>query len=162
MSVLRLPRALVLVPLALLLAISLAAPASASNADRIRHARHVAVHQIGDPYRWGADGPRAFDCSGLVYFATHRAGFDRVPRTSSEQAHFMRHIKKRNLRRGDFLFFHARSGAVYHVAIFLRRRHGEVRMLHAPGTGEHVRRDTPWTSRWSAATLRHRHRHRHR
>src|SRR5215211_8164457 len=25
-----------------------------------------AVSQLGKPYRWGADGPRSFDCSGLV------------------------------------------------------------------------------------------------
>jgi cell wall-associated NlpC family hydrolase len=28
-----------------------------------------ATAQLGKPYRWGADGPRSFDCSGLVQTA---------------------------------------------------------------------------------------------
>ena len=32
--------------------------------------------------RYGSAGPNAFDCSGLVYYATHAAGFRGVPRTS--------------------------------------------------------------------------------
>lgn len=34
----------------------------------------IAKRQIGDPWRYGAAGPNAFDCSGLVLFAYKRAG----------------------------------------------------------------------------------------
>jgi cell wall-associated NlpC family hydrolase len=78
-----------------------------------------------------------------------------MPRSSADQADHVRRIKKRDLRPGDFLFFHD-DGAVYHVAVFLKRRDGEVRMVHAPGSGERVRRDSPWTKRWFAGTLRRR------
>ena len=33
-----------------------------------------AVHQVGKPYQWGATGPDAYDCSGLVYAAYAAAG----------------------------------------------------------------------------------------
>ena len=39
----------------------------------------VAKAQLGDPYVWADEGPRTFDCSGLVYFAFQRAGLvDRI------------------------------------------------------------------------------------
>jgi hypothetical protein len=34
----------------------------------------VAMQQRGDPWRYGAAGPRAFDCSGLVIYAFRQAG----------------------------------------------------------------------------------------
>ncbi len=141
--------------LATTLAAAPAADASTTRHERIRHARQIALHQVGDRYRYGAEGPNRFDCSGLVYFAFRKAGLRHVPRTSSEQAGHARHIRKRNLRRGDLMFFND-GGGVYHVGIFLRRSHGHPVMLHAPGSGERVRRDRPWTTHWSAGTLRRR------
>lgn len=32
--------------------------------------------RIGSPYRWGATGPSAFDCSGFVWSTFHSAGID--------------------------------------------------------------------------------------
>lgn len=34
----------------------------------------IAKKQIGDPWRYGANGPKAFDCSGLVIYAFRKAG----------------------------------------------------------------------------------------
>ena len=127
--------------------------AKVSDADRALEALRIARNQTGDPYRYGAEGPDRFDCSGLVYFATQRAGFDDVPRTSSEQADHMRHIKRSNLRRGDFVFF-TKKGDVYHVAFYVGRDDGERMILHAPSTGEDVSRTPIWTDTWFAATLR--------
>ena len=152
-------RALVALPvlLAALVAATLAtapaAEASTSRHDRIVHARNVALHQIGDPYQYGAAGPNRFDCSGLIYYSYHRAGLKGVPRTSSAQARHAHHIKKRNLRAGDFMFF-TNGGGVYHVAIFLKWANGHAVMLHSPNSGQRVRRDKPWTRQWFAGTLR--------
>src|SRR3954466_816750 len=38
----------------------------ATVATRVRSALGIARNQKGDPYRYGASGPNAFDCSGLV------------------------------------------------------------------------------------------------
>jgi cell wall-associated NlpC family hydrolase len=43
----------------------------------------VAIDQLGKPYRYGATGPNAFDCSGLVYYVLNRAGIH-VPRLTSD------------------------------------------------------------------------------
>jgi cell wall-associated NlpC family hydrolase len=151
-------RRLVVLPLltlVVLLGASLLGPvgaASAAGGRRIDHASDIAVGQLGDPYRYGAAGPSAFDCSGLIYYSFRRAGVS-VPRTSSAQAGRARHIRKSSLRRGDLMFFH-NGGHVYHVAMFLRWNHGRALMLHSPHTGSRVQRATPWTSSWFAGTLR--------
>jgi cell wall-associated NlpC family hydrolase len=159
-----LPLAALLVLVALLvgpLALVGAPSADAATAGKKRSARlvkidralKVAHHQKGDRYRYGAAGPNAFDCSGLVYYATRRAGFDRVPRTSSQQARFMDRVSRKKMRPGDFVFFTGRSG-VYHVGFYAGRRDGRRVVLHAPSTGSRVRTEAIWTDRWFAGTLR--------
>jgi cell wall-associated NlpC family hydrolase len=143
---------------ALVLSLVAATPAQAHRTKRerrIHHGLEVAIRQKGDPYVYGADGPRAFDCSGLTKFAYGKAGFS-LPRSSDDQARSVRRIPKKKLRRGDFVFFHHRGGGVYHVAIFLGRHHGRRFILHAPYSGTVVRRDPIWTRLWFAGTLRHR------
>jgi len=124
-----------------------------TTSQRIGTAVGVALNQVGDPYRYGAAGPNAFDCSGLVYFSYRKAGFSRIPRTSSAQANFARHIKKSNMRRGDLMFFFD-GGGVYHAAIFLRWDHGRAWMLDAPQSGQKVHAHFTWTSQWFGRTLR--------
>ena len=149
--------ALVLVVLPLVLTGLAAAPASAdlSRQERVTKAKKVALRQIGDRYRYGAEGPDRFDCSGLVWFSTHRAGFGKVPRTSAQQARAMRHVKRSAMRPGDFVFFR-NGGGVYHVGIYVGQRDGRRTIVHAPSTGQRVQRDPIWTDRWFAGTLRRR------
>ncbi len=148
---------LVVVLATVALAVSLAAPAEAAGlrTRKIQHAVTVAHHQKGDPYRYGSNGPRRFDCSGLVQYSYGRAGL-RVPRSSDAQARFARRIRRPNMRKGDLMFFHKR-GNVYHVGIFVgRTRSGRPLMVHAPSTGKRVHSSSPWTRRWFAGTLRRR------
>ena len=127
--------------------------ATLTRTERVHEGLDVAQNQIGDPYVYGADGPNAFDCSGLVYYSFRRAGFSHIPRTASSQARFARHILKRNLRKGDFIFFRNSSG-VYHVGIFDGWHNGHRRLLHAPYPGRDVSVVRLWHSTWFAATLR--------
>jgi cell wall-associated NlpC family hydrolase len=143
--------------LAFVFAVSLASPADASMRQRkIHHALEVARNQKGDPYRYGANGPRAFDCSGLIQFSYGRAGLF-MPRTSGAQARRARHNRKGHMRKGDLMFFYDRGG-VYHVGMFVGwNGHGHRRVLHAPRPGHRVHASTVWTGRWRAETLRRRH-----
>ena len=158
-------RTLVVLPLlafAILAAASVLTPApdasatassrQAARQNKVKHAASVALRQIGDPYRYGAAGPRAFDCSGLMKYAYKKAGL-KLPRTSSAQARRAHRIPKRKLRRGDLMFF-TDGGGVYHAAMFLKWRHGRALMVHSPGSGGHVRRAHPWTKSWFGATVR--------
>lgn len=125
----------------------------ATRTTKVRNALTVAKRQEGDPYRYGSAGPNRFDCSGLIYFSTRKAGFSNVPRTSSAQSRHMRRINRSTMHAGDFVFFHNRSG-VYHAAIYLGRKDGRRRILHAPGSGQRVKRAAIWTNSWFAGTLR--------
>ena len=56
-----------------------AAPAVAAAAGRRGSAMSIAMGKLGAPYRWGAAGPGAFDCSGLVYWSYRQTGIDAAP-----------------------------------------------------------------------------------
>jgi cell wall-associated NlpC family hydrolase len=151
-------RNLVLLPLltlAVLLGLAALGPvgdADAASKARVSRAAKVALQQIGDRYRYGAAGPRAFDCSGLMHYSYRKAGI-KIPRTSSAQARRAHRIPKRKLRRGDLMFF-TNGGGVYHAAMFIKRDRRGVVMVHSPGSGQRVKRAHPWTKRWFAASLR--------
>jgi cell wall-associated NlpC family hydrolase len=155
-------RVIVPLTLAALAATGVAAPgANAGQAARLptvtfreNHAANVAISHIGDPYRYGAAGPSAFDCSGLTMFSYGHARLH-LPRSAAEQYAAVRHIHPKNMIRGDLVFFHDSSGHVYHVAMFLYwNSHHRAVIIHAPHTGTRVHRQAVWTSAWYSGTRR--------
>ncbi|GAB3960857.1 C40 family peptidase [Streptomyces sparsus] len=90
-----------------------------------------ALDQIGKPYRWGAEGPRAFDCSGLTERAWDRAGRD-LPRTSQEQWRSLRRVPLRQVRPGDLVVYFEDAT---HVGMYL----GGGQVVHAPRPGARVK-----------------------
>jgi len=119
---------------------------------RILSAKQTALAQRGDAYSWGAVGPNAFDCSGLIFYSYRRAGFD-VPRTSGAQAASTRRVAKQDMRPGDLMFFHV-GGSVYHASIFIGYQNGQAMMVTSPGSGQRVTVTAAWTSSWFGGTLR--------
>lgn len=93
-----------------------------------------AFGQLGKPYRWGADGPDAYDCSGLTSAAWARAGV-RLPHSARSQWGAVAHVGRGQLRPGDLVFYY---GGISHVALYI----GGGRMIHAPQYGEPVRIDS--------------------
>jgi cell wall-associated NlpC family hydrolase len=100
----------------------------------------VALAQRGDPYRYGASGPNAFDCSGLTKYSYGRAGRS-IPRTTDEQKAGLRAIPKSAKRRGDIILF-VDHGNAYHAAIYI----GHGRIVHASRSGTPVKEARIWTS----------------
>jgi cell wall-associated NlpC family hydrolase len=82
-----------------------------------------ALGKIGAPYRWGASGPNAFDCSGLVNWAYRNAGVS-LPRTSRAMSQVGARVAKSDLRPGDLVFFYQ---PVSHVGIYI----GNGKIVHA-------------------------------
>lgn len=68
----------------------------------------VLNEQLGKPYVYGAYGPDAFDCSGLIYYTFGLAG-KTVPRTSKAQGEGGQLVEKANLKFGDLVFFDTRN-----------------------------------------------------
>ena len=77
-----------------------------------------AKSHIGQQYVWGAEGPRTFDCSGLVMYSYGKFGFV-TPRVSEDQARAARLIPASRAVPGDLVFYHDKVGDVYHVGIYL-------------------------------------------
>lgn len=90
-----------------------------------------AMSKIGAPYRWGAAGPNAFDCSGLVNWAFRDAGIA-LPRTSRAMSTVGTPVAKANLRPGDLVFFYR---PVSHVGIYL----GNGQIVHASNSRSPVK-----------------------
>jgi cell wall-associated NlpC family hydrolase len=135
--------------------VSVATPAeAATRQQKALRGLDITRNQKGDPYRWAAEGPHRFDCSGLVYFAFRKAGFTNVPRTSDQQARFADRIKRRNMHKGDLVFFYD-GGGVYHVGVFAgwNKRDRKV-IIHAPYGGKKVHRSVIWGNNWFPGTLR--------
>ncbi len=90
-----------------------------------------AYRAIGSPYVWGATGPSAFDCSGLIQAAYRSAGVS-LPRTTYAQIAAGQRIPRSTLRPGDLVFFYS---DISHVGMYV----GNGRMIHAPNPGAPVR-----------------------
>jgi cell wall-associated NlpC family hydrolase len=86
-----------------------ARPRARTAARRPRPAGPVAVAlaQLGSPYVWGAEGPSAFDCSGLTSSAYAAAGvtIPRVSRTQYAAYAGLRPVDPCHLVPGDLVFF---------------------------------------------------------
>ncbi|HEY7007343.1 MAG TPA: NlpC/P60 family protein [Jatrophihabitantaceae bacterium] len=80
--------------------------------------REAKTH-LGQRYVWGAEGPKKFDCSGLVMYSYHKAGFA-TPRIAEDQFAAARVIPASRAVWGDLVFYHDSTGYVYHVGIYLR------------------------------------------
>jgi peptidoglycan DL-endopeptidase CwlO len=96
-----------------------AARPSAAGTSAVAHA----MSKIGAPYKWGAAGPNAFDCSGLVSWAYKNAGVS-LPRTSRAMASVGTPVAKSDLRPGDLVFFYK---PISHVGIYI----GDGKIVHA-------------------------------
>lgn len=157
-SVALLPIMLVAVLVATLFSITPAADAANRRQHKIAEAADVVRNQKGDPYQYGADGPGAFDCSGLMFYSFRKAGFDGIPRTSQAQARHMNRLAKRSsMRKGDFVFFYdgrAKASNVYHLGMFVGWEDGRRTIVHAPYGGQSVHRSKIWTGSWFPGTLR--------
>jgi len=95
---------------------------------------------VGDPYSFGAAGPHAFDCSGLVYYAAHLVGLRGFPRTSEEQFAATQRIGLNDLRPGDLIFeqWPGDQAAPGHVVVWM----GGGKIEQAPSTGQLVQVDS--------------------
>ncbi|MGP3687606.1 NlpC/P60 family protein [Streptomyces sp. IBSNAI002] len=98
--------------------------------DAGKRAVQYATAQMGKPYVWGAEGPAAFDCSGLTSQAWLAAGKS-IPRTSQEQLRLLPKVALKDMRPGDLIIYFDDAS---HVAMYV----GDGAMVHAPRPGRHV------------------------
>jgi cell wall-associated NlpC family hydrolase len=93
-------------------------------------ALRAALTQRGKPYIWGAAGPGAYDCSGLVVWAFAQEGIS-LPHYTGDLWNAGMHVSRADLEPGDLVFFFA---DLSHVGIYV----GNGLMVAAPSTGQVV------------------------
>jgi len=103
--------------------LNLQAVAAAAPAAVRTSAMQRALGKVGSPYRYGAAGPNAFDCSGLVNWAYKGSGKS-LPRSSSALSRIGTPVSKSALQPGDLVFFYK---PVSHVGIYV----GNGKIVHA-------------------------------
>jgi cell wall-associated NlpC family hydrolase len=108
----------------------------------------LARSRIGAPYVWGAEGPHAFDCSGLVLWVYSQLGLE-VPRTAQHQFDWAVPIEPPELQPGDLAFFentYPSADRITHVGIYV----GNGTLVMATNTGDYVREIPLFDPYWSA------------
>lgn len=101
-----------------------------------------AYAQLGDPYVFAAEGPNAWDCSGLTMIAYRQAGvyigYHTVGAQYRELSKQGRLASASNLVPGDLLFYSpgksTNSQGMYHITIYV----GGGKMIEAPEPGKRV------------------------
>jgi cell wall-associated NlpC family hydrolase len=92
-----------------------------------------ALAQVSKPYQWGAQGPDAFDCSGLTWAAWQAAGVT-IPRTAAGQLAHLPPVRD-PLQPGDLVVYRSDGPSRRHVAMAV----GDGRMVEALRAGVPVR-----------------------
>lgn len=101
-------------------------PAPSEVAGR---AMQYALGEVGKPYVWGATGPNAYDCSGLMLRAYQSAGVT-LPRVAAQQYWAGTQLPVRQAQPGDLLFWGydtSNPDTIHHVAMYV----GNGRMVEA-------------------------------
>ena len=106
--------------------------ASTQSSSTAQTVVNAAKSQIGKPYVWGATGPNAYDCSGLVQYAYSQAGKN-IGRTTYQQAGAGQHVSVSQAQAGDIVMW-----GDYHDAIYV----GNNQYVHAPQPGQNVTQAT--------------------
>ncbi|MER7333242.1 MULTISPECIES: NlpC/P60 family protein [unclassified Micromonospora] len=90
-----------------------------------------ACAQIGKPYVWGAEGPDAYDCSGLMLAAWAKAGVS-LPHNAAQQRRVTATVSRGELRPGDLVFYYS---DLHHVGMYV----GGGWVVHASRAGVPVK-----------------------
>lgn len=91
----------------------------------------AALTRVGSPYSWGATGPDAFDCSGLIKWSFQQQGKS-LPRSSQALAAGGQPVAVAELQPGDIVTFYSDAS---HAGIFI----GDGMMVHASTYGTPVK-----------------------
>lgn len=113
---------------------------TSTNNNKVNKVIQEAKNQLGKPYARGGNGPKSFDCSGLMVWAFKRGAGINLPRVSADQSKDSRGKLLCNIndvKAGDLVFFayNQGKGNVHHVGLCI----GNDQFIHSPKTGDVVK-----------------------
>jgi cell wall-associated NlpC family hydrolase len=91
-----------------------------------------ALQQKGTRYKYAGRTPRTgFDCSGFTYYVFDAFDVTLTP-VSRAQENEGKRVNLDDAQTGDLIFFRKnKTGAVFHVALVVRQRPGELMVVHS-------------------------------
>lgn len=104
---------------------------AASKSSKSTKVVSFAKKQLGKKYVWGKSGPSTFDCSGFTYYVINKTTGKSISRTSTTQSKQGKYVSRKNLKKGDLVFFATTGkGRVSHAGIYI----GNKKFIHASST----------------------------
>jgi len=107
------------------------------DSDKCKKITKDAKKKLGKRYVWGASGTKnTYDCSSFTKYVYRKNGIS-IPRTSINQSKHGKYVKRKDLKKGDLIFFDTskrRKGYVNHVGIYL----GDNKFIHASSAKKKV------------------------
>ncbi|RJX30195.1 MAG: peptidoglycan endopeptidase [Oxalobacter sp.] len=117
----------------------------ASRNERRNEVVRQAKALLNTNYKRGGNHPiTGLDCSGYVRFVFRQAWGVVLPRTSLAQSKISKPIKRRELKKGDLVFYNTRRRKFSHVGIYI----GNNQFIHSPASGGKVRIENMSMSYW--------------
>lgn len=107
---------------------------SAETDELLNDLLSEARSHIGKRYSSGSKGPNAFDCSGFSSYVYRQFGYNLSPSSRDQYANEGEKVDRKELRKGDLVFFKGRStkGGVGHVGIVVDAdENGNFSFIHA-------------------------------
>jgi len=108
-----------------------------SDSEKCKRIERDAKKKLGKRYVWGASGTKnTYDCSSFTKYVYRKNGIT-IPRTSINQSKYGKYVKRKDLKKGDLIFFDTskrRKGYVNHVGIYL----GNNKFIHASSAKKRV------------------------
>ena len=120
---------------------------SAMTAEQFAALYAEARRHLGTPYRYGANGPHAFDCSSFVAWVFRHSGVYPLQRTTAQGIYNQTAPVPWGMHQpGDIIFFHSTYSTtdfITHIGIYV----GGGRMIHAGSPVQYANINTPFWQR---------------
>lgn len=102
---------------------------SASSRKEREKIIEAAKKYVGVPYVWAGNDPKGFDCSGFTSYVMKELSKD-LPRRAIDQYESSVKVNKKNVEKGDLVFFD-NGGGISHVGIIVSDKGQPLQMIHA-------------------------------
>lgn len=118
---------------------------------KINKVVRTAESYMGTPHVWGGMSKKGIDCSALMKVSFAAGGIE-LPRNSRQQATVGKAVRRRDLRRGDLIFFKINGAKISHTGLVTKRIGNDVEFIHTSssrGVMKSRLNEKYWTRRYS-------------
>ncbi len=117
-----------------------------------------AIKHKGKPYKYAANGPDKFDCSGFVQYVYLQATGYKLPHSASAQSKLGKKIRQDEVMPGDLVFFgNPTTKHINHVGIVIKTSDNKVNsIIHGTNSGITIdnSESAGWKKHWKSIIVK--------